>query len=378
MAEISTHVGEVTSVQQRDTYQELTSKAQIEIGFRWAAFTSSPFTRALALESMGAAALGSPELFGATQPNGRMVEVVTGGYSKAGTLMTESGTSFHSGRLSSHTPELVEGGDEWMFAWHTLNQAGFIAEQDLEDNTGGFIPIAAQRMDGMKQKITSDFAKAVLGNSSGPDNGVMGPTALFSDLANLISVDQDRTVGGILTSNSYWQNGKKQITSIGGGGEMDRPLVMRRSMRNAIYDQMAFAEATNDYMILATQGAYEYYDDLMYADSAHHGGAFGTAAVYDAAGIPNKAFEGNPMLWDPSVTTPYGAVASTEAFYFIHRPSYKISLRAEKNFLWKGWEEPRVHDSQKTFTALLTVRYTPVITARRPHLVCYDLPTNPA
>ena len=167
--------------------------------------------------------------------------------------------------------------------------------------------------------------------------------------------------------------------SVGGGGDLDRPLVMRRSMVDALLDQMAFAEVTNDYLVLASQGAWQYYDDLMYADSNSGGaqGAFGTVAQYDAAGILNKAFEGSPMLWDPSVTVPYGATASTEAFYFIHRPSYKVSIRGEKNFLFKGWEDPRVHDSPKTFSALLTVRYTPVVNARRPHLVCYNLPANP-
>jgi len=238
----------------------------------------------------------------------------------------------------------------------------------------------AQKMIGMKQKITSDFALAVLGNASGADNGVLGPTALYSDLPNLISVTQTRTVGGIATTNAFWKNGVKAIASVGGGGDLDRPLVMRRSMVDALLDQMAYAEATNDYMILATQGAWQYYDDLMYADSNSGGaqGAFGTNSQYDAAGILNKAFQGSPMLWDPSVTVPYGAAASTEAFYFIHRPSYKVSIRGEKNFLFKGWEPPRVHDTPKAYTALLTVRYTPVVCARRPHLVCYNLPANPS
>jgi hypothetical protein len=98
---------------------------------------------------------------------------------------------------------------------------------------------------------------------------------------------------------------------------------------------------------------------------------------YDAAGVQAHAFNGSPMVWDPAVTVPYGATASTESFYGIHIPNFALGIRTEQNFKWSGWEEPRVHDQYRFMAGAVAVRYTPMVMARRPHWVGYNVPANP-
>ena len=141
-------------------------------------------------------------------------------------------------------------------------------------------------------------------------------------------------------------------------------------------DQAVYAETTDDYLVVASQGAWQYYDRLMYADTVQSG-AFPVSKTYDAAGINHKAFDGSPVVWDPAVTVPYTSTASTESFYGIHIPSYFISFRKEEAFKVTGWEPPREHDTQRTHVLQVRTRYTPGVTAMRPHFVCYNIPACP-
>uniref|UniRef100_A0A6M3IS73 Capsid protein n=1 Tax=viral metagenome TaxID=1070528 RepID=A0A6M3IS73_9ZZZZ len=382
MAESNTYVGVVsgTNIMSRSTYQLLTSTDKFSKSVQWACFNKTPFMQAVGLEAFGVDAVKDLQAFGAAQSSGRIVVYDSGVYAYKGSVFATTGTSFHTGRMGTFNPELVEGGDEWAYAWHKLNNVQYIPVVDVQDNGKGMIDIKAQKMEGMKQKFVQDVNYCFLGSSSAPDTGVLGPDSLYSDLPNLISYTQTRTVGGIAKSaGTYWQNGYKAIASIGGGGDMDRPIMLRRSLKDAKNDQAAYAEATNDYLLLASQGAFQYYDRLMYADSVQsgRGGAFGTIQKYDAAGIEHFAFGGSPMVWDPAVTVPYGATASTESIYGIHIPSYFISIRTEENFKASDWEPPREHDAQKTYVASLQLRYTPGMRAMRPNFVAYNMPACP-
>ncbi len=379
MAESSTSVGVVSGTMSRSTYQLLTSRDAFSKLVQWACFNKTPFTKAVGLEAFGVEAVKDLQAFGAAKPSGRIIDYDSGVYAKSGPIFATGPTGYHVGRLGNHTPELVEGGDEYSYAWHELCMTEFIPKNDVQDNAKGLVDIKAQKMEGMKQACIRDFNYCLLGNSSAPDAGVMGPSSLRSDLPNLISVGGTRTVGGIAKSETaahYWKNGYTAIASIGGGGEMNRPLALRESLVDIKNDQMVFAEASDDYLLLATQGAYQYYGRLMYADSVQsaRAGAFGTVGKYDAAGITHFAFDGSPMVWDPAVAIPYNATASTESIYGIHIPSFFISIRKEENFKMAGWEEPREHDVQKTLVASITTRYTPGVRAMRPHFVAYDLP----
>ena len=144
-------------------------------------------------------------------------------------------------------------------------------------------------------------------------------------------------------------------------------------------DQMANAETSDEYCYLVTQGFWQYYDRLMYADliQGRNGGIVAGVAKYDAAGINHKVFDGGPVVWDPSVTVPYGATASTECGYGIHKDHFTISLRQEEAFHVTEWEKPREHDQYRSLVSQIRTRYTPFVSAMRPHFVMYNLPANP-
>ena len=376
MAEANTYTGTISSV--RSTYQTLTSQDLYSKTVQWACFNKTPFTKALGVEGFGVEGMSDLQAFGQAKPTGRMIRMDSGVYGLRQSLWTDTGTSFHVGRLGNFAPELVEGGDEWAYSWHRLAQVQFIPDVDVQDNRKGLIDIKLQKQDGMKQSFVRDFNYAILGNASAPDAGTMGPSVVYTDLPNLISVTQSRSVGGITKSaGTAWANGVKAITDIGGGGEHDRPIVLRRALKNCLHDQLTFAEASNDYLCLCTQGAWEIYDRLMLADSLEGArqGAFGVNRKYDAAGIENFAISGNPMVWDPAVTVPYGATDGTEAIYGIHIPTFFVSIRSEENFKLSGWEDPREHDVQKTLVCSLKLRYTPMVTAMRSHWVAYEIPS---
>ncbi len=381
MVESNTFTGTIDTI--RTNYQELTSRDIFSAIVQWAAYNKSSFTKAIGVEAFGVEAVTDLQAFGVAQPTGRILRFDSGRYGIRGPIFATTPTSFHVGRLGNFTPELVEGGDEWAYSWHRLIAAEFIPDVDVQDNSQGLIDIKAQKMEGMKQSIVRDFNLVILGNASAPDTGVLGPSRVFSDLPHLISFGQTRVVGGIdKSSNTFWNNGTKAIANIGGGGEMDRPLTLRRSMLDALNDQQTFAEATNDYLMLGTQGAYQTWDRLMYADAIQGRlGGFGSTQKYDAAGIRNFAIDGNPFIWDPAVTTPDDSAGSTvtagtETIYGIHIPTFHISIRSEENFLVTPWEMPREHDVQRTLVSQIRLRYTPMVSGMRAHFVAYNIPAN--
>ena len=390
MAESNTFTGVVSGgdVNWRSSYGALTSKQLYTIGYSWAAFTATPFLKVLGINAFGAASLQNSKNFGHAMmasmqggQKGKPIQFHSGKRAIQGTVFATTGTSNHVGRLGSFNPELVEGGTPWVYSWHRLIAARYIPDVDVQDNgPDSYIDIKAQKMDELQQTIVRDFSYCVLGSGSAPDTGVMGPSSVYADLPNLISVTQDQTVGGIATStNSFWQNASKLFTDIGGGGELDRPLQLRRSMINGMHDVKANAETMNSmYLLLATQGAYEFYQRLAYADAVQAGASatFGLSETYDTCGVDHLVFEKNPMIWDPNCTIPYGASASTNAVYGISLGDFAISLRKEEAFLQTPWEAPREHDLQRTLVAQNRTRYTPMVTNRRSHIVFYDLPAN--
>jgi len=383
-----TYTGDVSDVQNRDTYQKLTTAQLISKKVQYGCFTKTPFAKAVGVEAFGGAAMADAQAFGSAKSNGRMIEYVTGHSFFGGSVFEKVGTNFHTGRMGSMAGELVEGGDEYAYSWHLMNQVQYIPVRDLWDNSGGgrIIDIKAQKMEGMIKRFVEGFNYGILGNANAPDTGVLGPSAVYSDLPNLIAVTEDsRLVGGIACNASttkdtetikYWMPQLKEITSPGGGGDMDRPLALRRGLLKVRNDAAALEESSDDYMILTGQGGDQYIDRLSYADTiqGRNGGAMGGLEKYDMAGIQHYALKGAPIIWDPAVTTARGQTASTEVFYGIHIPSYKISIRTEANFHVTDWEEPRVHDQYHSVMAMIQLLYTPAVTQRRPHFLAYNIP----
>ncbi len=374
-----TQIGDTSSSRYRSDFQRLTSQDLFENRVRWAAFNNITFLKALGVESFGVEAMTSFSKFiPASVKSQGMIRHDSGRYAISGMVNATTGSSYHTGRLGSHQGEIVEGGDEWSYSWHELNANRQIPVNDVDDNSQGLIDIKMLRESEMKQQYVQDLNYVLLGNSSAPaDTSTLGPAAVQTDLPDLISVTLSSalTPGGISKANAYWKNGIKAITSIGGGGEMDRPLTLRRKLEVGLVERAQYAETSLNYLLVATQGAWLYYGRLMYADLIQSG-AFPVNQKYDAAGILHYAFMKQPMIYDSAVSVPTGATASTEAIYGIQKDHFQLSLRKEENFRFTGWEMPRAHDQYKTMVALLQTRYTFVVPAMRPHIVFYNIPAN--
>ncbi len=369
-------VGDPTNWMYRDTFGHITSVDIYEAQIRFASFTKTDFTKAIGVEAFGVPAMTAPEQFAAARPTGRIIQYHEGVTALAWPIFSETGSSYHTGRFDQNNPEYIGEGDEAAVAWHKLEATRFIPTSDLEDNGKGKIKLRNLRQMEMKNQFVEDFNYAILGNSSAPDSGTKGPSSIYSDLPNLISVTNDRTVCGIdKTSTAKWQTGATAITSIGGGGEMDRPMILRRKMEAGIVARQQYKESTLDYLFACTPGAWLYYGRLMYADSIQSG-SFAVKKSYDAAGINHYTFMKQPFVFDNAITIPYGASASTEAIYGIHVPSYFLSIRRERNFKFIGWEKSRLHDGKEAEIAKITLRYTPGMKQMRPNTVFYNIPDN--
>lgn len=378
----TTFSGITTGVDMRDSYQKLTTGQQISTKIAYAQFGKQAFFKAIGLEAFGVDAVNDVDIFGAAMFGGsKPTRMITfdSGHSMSGPVNATTGSSFHSTRQSSYSAEYVAGGDQWIYAWNRIDTARFIPEMDVLDNQSKKLQdIMAETFKEAQGSHVRDLALGILGASSAPDYGTLGPNAVKTDLPNLISVTQAQTVGNIaMAANPWWQNGVKEITDAGGGGEFDRPLLLRRGLMAIMNDTGEYAESAKRFLLLCNQGFWQTYDRLQYADLNRHQDVMVKSASYDAAGITHKMFNGSPMMWDTNATIPYGGTASTDFVTGIDVDTYAISLHTSCNFkLHGGWEGPRAHDQYRQHNLLISTRYNPYITSRRTHFCVHGVPAN--
>jgi len=350
---------------------------------QFAIFNKNAVLAALGVTEFGGKAMSDISAFAKRATSENLI-IRAGGSYWSGSIFETSGSSAYKGRLGSYTPALVEGGDEISYAFHRLSSEQFVPDVDVQDNqgVGRIIDLMAQKMENMKKTISRDFNYSLLGNSSQPSSGTLGPDAMNTTLMKALAVT-NATVGGISQAATaadgatyYWRPQRKAITSVGGGGEFDRPLVLRRSLKKVMNDASAFAEQRNSYLGVASQGAEQYIDRLFYADAGRRGNSdvLGSKKDYDAAGIRHLMFNDNPIVWDTAVTVPTGATASTESITWIHLPDFRICFHEQEGFTFDPWEPPRNHDQYRTFVTQFRVRWTPIYKAMRSHAVAYNIP----
>lgn len=375
--------GAVSSHTYRDSYEKLVTKGVIENTLQWGIWKFSPFMEALGLNSFGVEAISNFKAFGQRSLTGSVLEHNGGSYVE-GQIMDGASTLQHVGRFGSFTPSYKGAGNNWAYAHTRLIGGEFIPDMDVQDNAGPgrIIDIKSYRMQALLKTAARDFNYTLLGNSSAPDFETAGATLMKTDLKEWLGVT-NVTVGGLSQSataddgsTTYWQPQRKAITSLGGGGDLDRPITLRRSMMKLYNDASALAEQMNQFLLVCTQGAWQTWDRLFYADAQERDGALGKRGTYDAAGIEHKVFRSQPMVWDPAAATPNGATTSTEAIYGIHIPSYGLSFHSEEGPTFDGWEPPRAHDQYRTDVLQFRMRYTPIIRNMRPHMLGYNIPQN--
>lgn len=339
-------------------------------------FTESFLTSTNLLKAFSLAAFGKPAILGnvdfgnVTSTTGKGIRFGES-FQFSGPLATSGMTATYVDPLGNINPQLWDGMTGWAYVWKRFCIPMQIPVELVQDNQS-----KNQLLDLLKTNMTLGQAAAIntvltgfLGSSSAPSNSPTG-------LCDLVDVTQTATVGAISPStHATWKNVKVSCTTVGGGGELDRPLALLRKIQGMRVKVKSAASATQDRLYVGTPGAYQYVLRAAYADNIANAGL--RNPDYDAAGITHIVIEGSPLIYDTYVTAPTGATASTEALFDLDLNSIGIAFHKKEYFKVQGWEEPRAHDRQQYVQGNLWARWTPWCSNRRDHAVMYDLPANP-
>ena len=341
---------------------------------RMSAFSATPFLRMLALQAWGSkAALGDARYGNVTKTSGKGIVFNQGGYQTSSAFFTTSTSGSLVGRMAEINPTFLQPGSSVAYSWVRYVLSLGIPEEFIKDNVG-----SARLLDRLKTDLKIGQASAVtdlsymaLGHSSAPTGSPFG-------LTKLVSVTQSSAVnpGGIDPSSvTAWANCFTPVTSVGGGGELDRPLSLLRKMESFRIRLRSFAESSGDYVLVGTPGAFQYYLRAAYADGVANQG-LRNQGMYDSS-IDHAVFGGSPFMYDGNVTVPEGATASTDAIYFLDLNELGLNIKANEYFEQEGWTAPATKDRQRFYQANLWLRMVPFVTLRRIQGVLYNLPANP-
>jgi hypothetical protein len=340
--------------------------------FREVVFTATPFLKSLALAAYGkAAAIGETSFGDVMETSKKGIQIDRGGHQFEFPLMTAAPSMSVIGRMGNVNPQFVDPAKTGAYACKKFVTPIFIPEEHLEDNVG-----KAQLMSRLdtqtrlaKSSAIRDVSYVLLGHSSAPT----GATTV--GMNRLVSVTQTGSIGGISRTLSWWKNKYKACTSVGGGGQLDRPIQLLRSMDNLLLTIRALSGATNEQTLVGTRGAWQYYNRAAYADK-HGTSGVGLKEYYDA-GIDHLVFQSRPFIYDGNTQVPWGATASTEAIYFLDYNEFGVNIKENCYFKVEGPEPPRAHDKQRYHQLNLWIRMVPYCTNRRVQGVLYNMPANP-
>lgn len=322
------------------------------------------------LLNTGAAQYGN--VTGNRGAGGKAIKLTDPSFQFSGPILLDYASPTHVGQMGNINPEYMDSQDAWSYPYRRLVASIYIPEEVVKDNKGKnkLQDIMERDLAQAQAGMTYALVNVLTGNTSAPTNNPYG-------LNYLVSVTQSITVGGILgTSNTYWNNVRNACTSVGGGGEVDRPIQLLRSMERTDLDIMSLPGSDPaSTMLVATRGAYQYYHRAGYADTVAQG--LRNADMYDAK-VDHLVFGGKPVIYDPAVTTPYGASATTtECIYWLNTAELGLAIRRDEFLDVEPWEAPRTHDKQRYFQSNIWLRYTPFVSHRRVQGVLYNLPQNP-
>jgi len=342
--------------------------------FREVVFTNTPFLKSLALSAFGKKAVIGDTSFGdVTKTSGKGITFNKGGYQFEFPLMTTAPSSYQVSRMDNISPQHNDPGKGGAYAWTRFVVPVYIPEEFMLDNVG-----SGRLMDRFKTEMKlaqmaaiRDLNYIILGHASAPTDSPVG-------LSKMVSVTQttDRTVGGIDVAEDWWKNQYASCTSVGGGGDVDRPLSLLRKMQKHLLTIRAMSGSSNEQTLVGTPGAWQYYDRARYADQTSNGMPSLSNKSYDAADIDHLVFQGRPFIYDSAVTGPYGATASTESIYFLDYNEFGVNFKANEYFKVEGWEAPRAHDVRRFHQMNIWYRCVPYVTNRRIQGVLHSIPAN--
>ena len=341
--------------------------------WRMSCLTATPGLRVLAAKAFGGkAALGAETYgnIGSLKSTGSGITFTDGGYLKefVQNFTTISGSVI--GQLGNVNPQFISPGVSGAYSWARLIWSVGIPDEVVNDQKGRaqIFSVMKTRLDIAKQSAIRDLSYLFFGHSSAPSGSPAG-------LNYLISVTQG-SLGGINTTTyDGWKNCYTPVTSIGGGGELDRPLALLRKIQGFNIRVNSFAEAADtDPVIWATPGAYQYYLRAAYADGVANQG-LRAGDLYDI-GIDAITVEGRPMVYDSAVQVPIGATASTEAMYWSDLKTLGLDVKRDEFLKVEGPAGPSPKDKQRYWQFNILARVCPDVVARRHQGCLYNLPAN--
>jgi len=343
-------------------------------------FTSTPFLKSLALAAFGKKAVIGDTTFGdVKKTSGKGITFNHGGYQFSGPIMKSAPSTYQVGRMENITPQHNDPGSGWAYAWVRHVIPVYIPEEFILDNEGEARLI--NRMDTelklAQMSAIRDVNYIILGNSNAPTGAPYGLNTLVSVSQTDALVPAARIGNISCESNSWWQNTYQACTTVGGGGDLDRPLVLLRKMQKVLLTIRNKSGATNEQSLVGTPGAWQYYDRARYADKTANGMPNLVNKAYDAADIDHLVFNGRPFIYDSAVTVPSGATASTDCIYFLDYNTFKVDFKANQYFRVGGWEAPREHDVKRYYQLNIWVKLAPYTDNRRVQGVLYNIPANP-
>lgn len=336
------------------------------------------------LKAWGVAAFGKRDIvpggsFGNVKKDrdstGQGIVFHDGGPQFEGPLYTTRTAGTHVGQMGNIAPAHNSPAVTWAYAYKRLYWSIYVPEEFVDDNKGN-----ARLMNRLENEMklaqmgaAEDLDYILTEHSSAPSSNPKG-------LPNLISVTQSSATnaGNITpTTTNYWCNQYRACTSVGGGGELDRPLVFIRTLESLMLDIRAKGGSSDSQVLAGTRGAYQYYRRAGYADTSGQGNANLRNQAYDAAKIDHQVFMGSPFIYDANVQVPTGATASTEAVYVQDLRELGLHVKRAEFFDVDRWDPPRPKDRQRFYQTNIWLRYIPAVTNRRIQGVLYNLPANP-
>ncbi|HUT59436.1 MAG TPA: phage major capsid protein [Phycisphaerae bacterium] len=345
--------------------------------FREVVFSQYPFLKSLGLAAFGKKAMLGETSFGdVTKSSGKGITFNQGGYQFEFPIMTSAPSSYHVGYFDNINPQHNDPGNGGAYSWDRFVVPVMIPEEFMLDNVGSarLMNRFKTEMELAQRTAMRDLSYIILGHASAPTGAPEG-------LSQLVSVTQTAVAtgspGGLSPADySWWNNQAVSCTSVGGGGEVDRPLQLIRSMEKLMLTCRNLSGASNDQTLVGTAGAWQYYGRARYADQTANGVPALRNSSYDAIDVDHLVFAGRPFIYDAAVTGPIGATASTESIYFLDYSEFGVNFKANEYFKVEGWEAPRAHDNQRFYQMNIWYRLVPYVTNRRIQGVLYSIPAN--
>jgi len=352
--------------------------------FREVVFNQTPFVKALALNAFGKGDVIKGAAFGNVQSkrgsSGKGIVFKDPSYQFSFPIYTAVPTGSHIGRMGNVNPQYLGEPTSGAYAYKRLVWSIYLPEELVKDNKGKnrLADIMDREFRMTQMQVVTDINNILLGNSSAPSSSPYGLPALVSVTQSAATNAAGITPSATTTAATYyWKNQYRACTSVGGGGELDRPLVFNRQLFALLLDINVKSGSSDSKLMVGTRGAYQYYHRAAYADSTAQGNSGLRNAQYDAANIDHLVFNNVPFIYDTAVTVPTGATASTESVYVLDMNEFGLAVRRDEFLDVEAWDAPRPKDKQRFYQTNIWLRYTPFVSNRRIQGVLYNLPANP-